>query len=174
MIVVNKSIAEITPYVKNPRKNDKAVEPVMNSIREFGFKVPIVVDKGGTIVAGHTRYRAAIELGMKEVPCIVADDLTDEQIRAFRLADNKVAELAEWDFPMLDDELITIEGIDMSDFGFTDYNIDWADVEELDEETYEPPEVKKLKCPCCGHIDDVKNFEKLVVEKTAEETVEVE
>lgn len=108
----------IKPYERNPRKNDQAVEPVMNSIREFGFKVPIVIDRNNVIVCGHTRWKASKRLGLTEVPCIRADDLTDEQIRAFRLADNKAGELAEWDHSFLDFELKAIDGIDMSLFGF--------------------------------------------------------
>lgn len=97
MNIVEKNIADIKPYGNNPRKNDSAVAPVANSIREFGFKVPIVIDKDGIIIAGHTRYRAAKELKLKTVPCIVADDLTEQQVKAFRLADNKVSQFAEWD-----------------------------------------------------------------------------
>lgn len=95
MNIIVKKIEEITPYDKNPRKNDNAVEYVKQSIEQFGFKVPIVLDKNNVIVAGHTRYKASVELGIKEVPCIVADDLTEDQIKAYRLADNKVAEKAE-------------------------------------------------------------------------------
>ena len=88
MEIINKKISEIKPYDRNPRKNDDAVKYVANSIKEFGFKVPIVIDKNGIIVAGHTRFKAAKELKMSEVPCIIADDLTDEQVKAFSLADN--------------------------------------------------------------------------------------
>ena len=112
-------INSIKPYENNPRKNDKAVEYVANSIKEFGFKVPIVIDKDGVIVAGHTRYKASQKLGINEVPVVVADDLNEEQINAFRLADNKVSELAEWDNEKLQielDELYNV--IDMNDFGF--------------------------------------------------------
>ena len=118
MQIIEKSITEITPYEKNPRKNDEAVQYVANSIKEFGFKVPIVIDKNGVIVAGHTRYKAAQKLGIEKLPCVIADDLTEEQIKAFRLSDNKVGELAEWDFDLLNDELDGIFDIDMSDFGF--------------------------------------------------------
>ena len=111
-------IAKLKEYGRNPRKNDAAVESVAASISEFGFKVPIVIDRNNVIVCGHTRLKAAKQLGMKTVPCIVADDLSDEQIRAFRLADNKVSELADWDFKLLDIELGEITGIDMTDFGF--------------------------------------------------------
>ena len=118
MDIVIKKIADIKPYEKNPRKNDEAVKYVAESIKTFGFKVPIVIDKNGTIVAGHTRYKAAKKLNLKEIPCIIADDLTDEQVKAFRLADNKVAEKAEWDFDLLADELGDLFTFDMSVFGF--------------------------------------------------------
>lgn len=116
--IVEKKLSEITPYEKNPRNNDNAVDPVAESIKEFGFKVPIVIDKDGVIVAGHTRYRAAKKLKLKTVPCIIADDLDDEQIKAFRLADNKVGELAEWDDELLNQQLDEIFNIDMELFGF--------------------------------------------------------
>ena len=118
MDVVDIKVKDLKPYKNNPRKNDNAIDDVANSIKEFGFKIPIVIDKNNEIVAGHTRYKAAKKLGLKEVPCIIADDLTEEQIRAFRLADNKVSEKAEWDFNLLDGELAEINGIDMEGFGF--------------------------------------------------------
>ena len=110
---------ELKPYKKNPRINDQAVEAVKKSIQEFGFKIPMVIDCNDVVVCGHTRLKAALELGLQDVPCVVADDLTDEQIKAFRLADNGVSEIAEWDFDMLNDELSGIFDIDMSQFGFT-------------------------------------------------------
>lgn len=116
--IVYKNIDELIPYENNPRNNDNAVEAVAKSIEEFGFKVPLVIDKDGEIAAGHTRLKAAKELGLEEVPCIIADDLTPEQVKAFRLADNKVAEFAEWDFNLLGLELGEIENISMEDFGF--------------------------------------------------------
>ena len=118
MNVIEIDVNKLIPYTKNPRKNDRAVDPVANSIREFGFKVPIVIDKENNVVCGHTRLKAAKKLGMKAVPCIIADDLTEEQIAAFRLADNKVGELAEWDFDLLSEELDGIFDIDMTNFGF--------------------------------------------------------
>ena len=118
MQIITKKLSDLRPYTRNPRKNDQAVDAVANSIREFGFKVPVVIDKNGEIIAGHTRLKAAKKLKMKEIPCIVADDLTEEQIRAFRIADNKVGELAEWDFDLLSDELDGIFDIDMEQFGF--------------------------------------------------------
>ena len=138
--IVEKKIEELTPYAKNPRKNDKAVDKVAASIREFGFKVPIVIDKAGVVAAGHTRLKAALKLGMNTVPCIIADDLTEEQIKAFRLADNKTAEFSEWDFNLMDEELADIADIDMSQFGFNLEEIPddeeladaYEDIEKLD------------------------------------------
>ena len=109
---------ELIPYANNPRNNDEAVDYVANSIKEFGFKVPCVIDNEKNVVCGHTRLKAAKKLGIKEVPCIIADDLTEEQIKAFRLSDNKVGELAEWNFNLLDEELNGIFDIDMKQFGF--------------------------------------------------------
>ena len=108
MEIINKKIEELKPYKNNPRNNEKAVDYVANSIKEFGFKVPIIIDKNNEIIAGHTRLKASIKLGLKEVPCIIADDLTEEQVKAFRLADNKVSEIADWNFELLDEELNNI------------------------------------------------------------------
>lgn len=129
-------IDQLTPYDHNPRQNDGAVDAVAASIKNFGFKVPIVIDADRVIVAGHTRFKAAKKLGLESVPCIVADDLTEEQIRAFRLADNKVGELAGWDFDLLNMELAGIEELDMTQFGFLD-----------PEEIEEPEEVHEVETP---------------------------
>ena len=123
MNIVQMKVADVIPYERNPRKNDEAVKYVMESIKEFGFKVPIVIDKDNVIVAGHTRLKAAKKLKIEEVPCIIADDLTDEQIQAFRLADNKVAEKAEWDFNLLSVELDGLFDFDMTIFGFEDDSV---------------------------------------------------
>jgi ParB-like chromosome segregation protein Spo0J len=139
MEIVNRKINSIKPYDKNPRKNDDAVQYVAESIKEFGFKVPIVIDSEGVIVAGHTRYKAAQMLKMKEVPCVIADDLTEEQVKAYRLADNKVSEAAEWDFELLTEELENIFEIDMEAFGF------------MEEEEPEPKERKDLS----GEVGEV-------------------
>ena len=118
MDVIEKKLKDIKPYEKNPRKNDNAIDAVASSISQFGFKNPIVIDKDNVIVCGHTRYKASKKLGLDTVPCVVASDLTEEQIKAYRLADNKVSELAEWDIDLLGEELDGIFDIDMSDFGF--------------------------------------------------------
>ena len=122
MKVFNVDPQRLRPYENNPRINDGAVEAVAKSIDEFGFKVPIVVDSDYVIIAGHTRLKAAEKLGLKTVPVVIADDLTEEQARAFRLADNKTAELAEWDFEKLSEELGNITDLDMQDFGFDAVN----------------------------------------------------
>ncbi len=117
--VVMMKIADLKAYENNPRKNEKAVDAVANSINSFGFKVPVIIDKNNVVVAGHTRIMACRKLGIDEVPCVIADDLTEDQIKAFRIADNKTAELADWDFDKLKEELGSID-IDMEQFGFTD------------------------------------------------------
>lgn len=96
MQVESMSIDDIKPYENNPRDNDDAVDSVANSIKEFGWQQPIVVDKDNVIIVGHTRYKAAKKLGMDKVPVVVASKLTPEQVKAYRLADNKVGELADW------------------------------------------------------------------------------
>lgn len=120
-------IDTIKPYKRNPRKNDAAVDAVAASIREFGFQQPIVCDMDGVIIVGHTRLKAAKKLGLKTVPVVYAD-LPEDKVKAYRLADNKTGELAEWDMELLDLELGEIE-LDMSAFGF-----------ELDGEEEEPAE----------------------------------
>lgn len=92
-------IGDVHPYKNNPRNNTAAVKPVANSIKEFGFQQPIVVDKQGTIIVGHTRYKAAKMLKLKEVPVVVAANLTPDQVKAYRVADNSTGEVAVWDIP---------------------------------------------------------------------------
>ena len=118
MQIVYKKVKDLKPYEKNPRKNTKAVKYVANSIEQFGFKVPLVIDKDNVVVCGHTRLLASKKLDIEEVPCIIADDLSEEELKAFRLADNKVSEKAEWDFDLLGEEINEIFTLDMEDFGF--------------------------------------------------------
>ncbi|MBQ8892528.1 MAG: ParB N-terminal domain-containing protein [Bacilli bacterium] len=143
MQIVNKNITEIKEYENNPRNNDGAVEYVANSIKEFGFKVPIVIDKNNVIVAGHTRYKASKLLGITEIPCIIADDLTEEQIKAYRLVDNKSAEYATWDMALLNMELESLQDFDMELF---DFDIE-KDLKEVVDDDYEIelPEEPKTK-----------------------------
>ncbi len=144
MQVVLKTIKSLKEYENNPRHNDEAVKAVANSIKEFGFKVPIIITKDNVIIAGHTRLKAAVRLELKEVPCIIADDLNEEQIKAFRLADNKTAEIATWDLSRLEEELSQID-MDMLQFGFEELEAELPDnasdddfdvIEELPEEPF--------------------------------------
>jgi site-specific DNA-methyltransferase (adenine-specific) len=139
MQIYDKPLGWLTPYENNPRNNDEAVGPVANSISEFGFKVPIVATSDGEIINGHTRWKAAKKLKLKTVPVIIADDLTEEQVKAFRLADNKVAEIAQWDIELLLSEIDSVDNLDMTLFGFTDqdYTLDDFEDEELDTEDAE-------------------------------------
>lgn len=154
-------IKKIKPYENNPRINDDAVDAVAESIKQFGFKSPIILDKNNVIICGHTRFKAAQKLKLKQIPCIIADDLTEEQVKAYRLADNKTSELADWDYALLDIEIGEIKGIDLEDFGF-DLDTDFDYDEDLEEEDYSSEEIKKelnqvkesVKkthvCPSCG------------------------
>lgn len=148
MNILELPIQEIKPYKRNPRKNDKAVEYVANSIRSFGFKVPIVIDADHEIVCGHTRWKAAKTLGLETVPCIMADDLDEDQIRAFRLADNKTAEMADWDFELLDIELNDIDPdlFDMADFGFLDDEDHEGEPASVEEDDFEEASVTEAVC----------------------------
>ena len=155
MKIVNIEISKLKAYENNPRRiPEKAVDAVANSIKDFGFKVPCVIDKNNVIVTGHTRVQAAKKLGLKEVPCVIADDLTPEQIKAFRLADNKTSELTGWDFEKLDLELEELSDFDMGSFGF-------EVPDEIDTDMFfsrDEPELPKEKekeskiiiCPECG------------------------
>ena len=142
-------IDDIKPYKNNPRLNEEAIPYVMNSIKEFGFKNPIILDENNVIVAGHTRLESAKRLDMEEVPVIYADDLTEEQIKAFRLADNKVAEKSMWDYTKLDEELDSILDIDMSMFDFE--NIEETNLDDFfeDNDNKKEKESKLIECPHC-------------------------
>ena len=170
MDILNLGLEEIKPYEKNPRNNDNAVDAVAASISEFGFKVPIIIDKDNIIVAGHTRYKAAKKLGLKTVPCIKADDLTDEQVKAFRLADNKVSEQAEWNFELLNEELETIT-MDMEQFGF---DLPEDDEEEtptdiIEDDVPDVPEEPKSKY---GQVYQLGNHRLMCGDSTKKEDVD--
>ena len=157
MKIIDLKLHEIRAYKNNPRHNEQAVDAVAASIDEFGFKVPIVIDKNHVIVTGHTRYKAAIQLGLEKVPCLIADDLTDDQIKAFRLVDNKVGEIATWDWDALDIELADIE-LDIEDFGFElkledaseDAPVEYDNAsEELNVDEFSDDKFN-CECPKCG------------------------
>jgi site-specific DNA-methyltransferase (adenine-specific) len=173
------AIDKIKPYEKNPRINDNAVPFVANSIKEFGFKVPIVVDSNYVIIGGHTRYKAAQKLGLETVPVIVADDLSEAQVKAFRLADNKVAEIAEWDDALLGFELKELEDVfnfDMDPFGFQDIVVQeqpTGDDDDFDSESAVENIVEPVTQPgdlwilgrhrlLCADSCDEKNIKRLV------------
>ena len=172
-------VPEVRPYEKNPRKNAEAVKYVKASIEKFGFKQPIIVDSNRVIIAGHTRLEAAKSLGMAEVPCIVADDLTDAQVKALRLADNKVAEFSEWEMNLLGEELgelSEISDIDMGDFGFdlSEFDNIGLDNEETEVVEDEVPEEVEPVCKkgeiwllgehrlMCGDSTDAEDVAKLM------------
>lgn len=144
-------ITDLTPYENNPRINEAAVEAVANSIEEFGFRNPILIDVDGVIIAGHTRLAAAKALGLQTVPVIIADGLTKEQIKAFRLVDNKTAELSKWDFELLESELSELS-LDMEKFGFIEDKFDESLLDDLFTEAQETKEKepKQIQCPHCG------------------------
>lgn len=166
MEIVYLNLEDITPYDRNPRKNEEAVEMVGKSIDEFGFNVPILLDKDHVIVAGHTRYEAA-KGKLKTVPCIVLEDLDENKARQYRIIDNKTGELGIWDYEKLIDELEDIHELDMSMFDFGDLNKSGED-EELDEEddrftsnldqSFEielddfGDEAFECECPYCGFM----------------------
>lgn len=151
MNIVERAVAHLIPYARNPRKNDASVDSVAASIKEFGFKQPIVVDAQGVVVVGHTRLKAAQKLGLETVPVVVAEDLTPEQIKAYRILDNKVGEKSEWDAELLQLELSEIQ-LDLKvfevDFPFTP-DIAAEDWKEFDESAAE--DVPMTECPECGH-----------------------
>lgn len=136
-------IDALTPYESNPRHNDEAVDPVARSIEEYGFKVPMVISRDGTIVTGHTRYKAAKKLGLEKVPCIIADDLTDEQLRAFRIIDNKTAEIATWDLDLLQVELDGLD-LDLEGWGLDELTVmEIQEAEEVDTPEAPTPRTKR-------------------------------
>ena len=173
--IVMLPVSEVRPYEKNPRKNADAVKFVKASIEQFGFKVPIIIDSNRVIVCGHTRLEAAKSIGMAEVPCIVADDLTDAQVKALRLADNKVAEFSEWEMNLLGEELgelAEISDIDMGDFGFdlSEFDNIGMDAEEKEVVEDEVPEEVEPVCKK-GEIWQLGEHRLMCGDSTSEEDV---
>lgn len=159
MEIIYKKVEEIIPYENNPRNNEEAVEYVANSIKEFGFKVPIIIDENNVVVCGHTRLKASVLLKLKEVPCIIASDLNDEELKAFRLVDNKVSEKSSWNYELLDEELAKILDIDMSKFNFV--KIDEININDVDLDEYFTDESneKEISCPYCSYTGKVGEFD---------------
>ena len=154
-------VSDLVPYENNPRDNDSAVDAVANSIKEFGFLVPVLIDKERNIVAGHTRFKAAQKLGIEKVPTITLGNLSDEDIRKYRIVDNKTGELSSWDYELLKEELGSIDEINMAAFNFDFENPakeNQQDIEitsnldegsELDLDDFSD-EVFANECPYCG------------------------
>ena len=156
MKIEMRALSAIKPYENNPRVNDNAVDAVARSIQEFGFRQPIVVDGEGVIICGHTRYKAALLLKLPTVPVHVATDLTPEQIKAYRITDNRVAENSRWDDELLPIELKDLEdkGVDLKITGFTEKELtEWMHRFDtsLDGGTGGDVNMKTARCPKCGH-----------------------
>lgn len=162
MNIITYQLTDIKPYDNNPRNNEEAVQYVANSIQEFGFKVPIVIDKDGVIAAGHTRYKAAQQLGLDKVPCIVADDLTPEQIKAFRLADNKTAEIATWDIEKYSIEVQELEMFDMTLYGFDEESEESAEPTEREDLSDKVGETFEIIIECENEEEQETVYNKLV------------
>lgn len=161
-------VSDLIPYENNPRINDEAVEYVANSIKEFGFKVPIIIDKNNVIIAGHTRLKASEKLGLDEVPCIRAEDLDEDQVKAFRLADNKVGEIAVWDMEKLNIELDDIN-MDMVQFGFDDIGFDDLNDDDFNDNPYTmktniPQYEITGECPTVYELRDTDKMNELLAE----------
>lgn len=155
------TIESIKPYEKNAKLHpEEQIEQIKKSINLFGMNDPIGIWHD-EIVEGHGRLIACKELGLKEVPIIRLDHLTDEQRRAYILAHNKINMNSGFDIDVLNEELDSILDINMEDFGFLNVDIDWDNVEDLNEETYEEPEHNMLECPKCHHIDRDIHFRKV-------------
>ena len=180
MNIIKIKVEDLIPYVNNPRNNENAIDKVASSIQEFGFKVPIVIDKNNVVITGHTRLLASKKLGLKEVPVIKADDLTEAQVKAFRIADNKTSEYSKWDNELLKLEIDTLKDLDfdLELTGLKEYEIDSLYLEfndfdnleeaedDLIEEYDEPMEKIEIKgcCPNCGYKDNVSAFKCVEVE----------
>lgn len=154
MKIVYRPLDDLVPYIRNPRNTEKAVNKVAASIQAFGFLVPIVIDQDNVIVAGHTRLLAARKLGLEEVPTVTVEELSEDQIRAYRLVDNRVAEMAVWDEQLLGETLDFIgDEMDMGQFGFEDIapeRNERIDTNmEFDEDDF-GDEAFEYECPECG------------------------
>lgn len=149
-------VDSIVPYENNARNNDHTVPYLIKSIKRFGFRVPLVIDAENIIICGHTRLKAALEIGLKSIPCVRANDLTKQEIKAFRLADNKITEMSEWDSEKLESELwdiSTFPDIDMADFGFDD-----SEQEDEEEKQGEEEESKYKVTLTFNRLRDVSDF----------------
>ncbi len=160
MLVENVDIKKLILYENNPRENEKAIEAVMESIKNYGFNVPLTITKNNVIVTGHTRYEASKRLKLKTIPCLRIDDLTEEQINAYRIVDNKIAELSSWDYVKLNEELekLLSKGVILNDFEYKPLEIE--NVDDVLEEFYVDALEKKYKCPFCDFTGSKERFKK--------------
>lgn len=179
MKVIEIDINNIKEYENNPRNNEVSIEPVARSIEEFGFKVPIIIDKNNIIVAGHTRLKAAKKLKFKTIPCVIAEDLTNDQIKAFRLADNKTSELAEWDFEKLEEELKELQNLDLG-FSMLDFGFKVKEATDTEEEVEEDnfnieEEIEEITEPITkeGYIYILGNHKLICGDATKKETYKI-
>ena len=160
MNIIYKQTEDLIPYANNPRNNSGAIDKVASSINHFGFKVPVIIDKKNEIICGHTRILAAKKLNMSEIPCIIADDLTETQIKAFRLADNKVAEYSEWNMELLDLELAELSELDFDmkefDFGEVEKETEAEEPIDLDGDAKKDEDLTECHCPKCGFNFEVR------------------
>lgn len=176
MVIEMLKLSDLKPYENNPRVNDEAAVELQKSIKAFGFRIPMVITADNVIVCGHTRYKAAQALGLEEVPCIRCEGMTEEQIRAFRIADNKYGELSSWDKDLLKDELEVLKGLDFDvdclgftqdelseltswpgDSGASESILDNFDFSSLTESAKEREvKSKTATCPECGHVFELK------------------
>ena len=163
MEIVQTRLDDLRPYEGNPRKNDHAVEQAAAAIREFGFRVPIIAKEDGTIVDGHLRYKAAKHLGMDTVPVVLADGLTETQIKAFRLSVNKMAELAEWDEDLLQVELQELQELDfdLELIGFSPPEVD-SGGEDPGDEGIDYQEKYAVLVECKGEREQAETYDRLV------------
>lgn len=163
MKVIDVKIEDVKPYENNPRKNDSAVGAVAESIKQFGFLQPLVLDKENVITVGHTRYKAAQLLGLKKVPAVYADELSEDQIKAYRLLDNRLNEIAVWDIPSLKVELEDLPEFDFSDFGVTfDLNDQDVDISDLFDQDVEVEEKKEKTYEILIYCDDKEEQERIL------------
>jgi len=149
--IVLKKVADLIPYHNNPRNNENAINKVASSISSYGFQNPILIDKDNVIICGHTRLLAAQKLGLEQVPCIIAEDLTPAQVKAFRLIDNKTSEFATWEYDKLNIELDELKELDMDleEFGFDISNFNPYEPENKEKEIDELE--TENECPQCGY-----------------------
>ena len=155
MKIENIPISEIIPFKNNPRKNDQAVEIVMKSIKEFGFRNPIILDKDNIIIAGHTRLKAAQKLELKEVPVLWANDLTPAQVKAFRIMDNKSNEFSNWDMDLLKLEMQDLDKLEfnteLTGFSHPEIGNILDEKEHIDTEKVDKLGSLIVICPKCKH-----------------------